>query len=341
VIVDGDVTAGGVVSGVFPVPSVVPGGYQLSVIDEYGIELTTMFTVTGNGASAVDEWNVTLAVDVGGYDSEATFGVRENATAGFDEDAGDQAAPPGFTGVEAYFWYPENPTSPADLRKLSTSFHPVDYPINWTLKVHTFSGTSGNTTLTWNSTEIDGIPSNYSVTLYTTQDVNMRTAHSYSWESTEDTTYYFTILVSPEVEFTLELRAGWNMVSLPISPDEPLSASMVLGDIGFYQLVTWSGSGYYSLSGFEAGQGYWLLVLEDVNVTVSGPPVDSLNLSLSAGWSMIGGTIDEVQAADVFPGFYQLVTWTGTGYTSATAFEPGRGYWVLVLESTEIGLQPN
>jgi hypothetical protein len=42
---------------------------------------------------------------------------------------------------------------------------------------------------------------------------------------------------------------------------------------------------------------------------------------------MIGGTIDEMQADDVFPGYNYLVTWTGTGYVTATVFEPGKGYW--------------
>jgi hypothetical protein len=108
----------------------------------------------------------------------------------------------------------------------------------------------------------------------------------------------------------------------------------------FFQLVTWSGTGYVASSEFEAGRGYWLLVLLDVNVTVSGTPVDSLVLSLSPGWNMVGGTFDEAQAADVFPDFYQLVTWTGTGYTPASTFEPGKGYWALVLETTEIELPP-
>ena len=139
--------------------------------------------------------------------------------------------------------------------------------------------------------------------------------------------------------YVLELTSGWNMVSLPVDPQDA-SASTILGNVGFYQLITWSGSGYISATSFEAGRGYWLLVLEDVNVTVSGEPVDSLILSLSAGWSMVGGTYGEVQAADVFPGFYQLVTWTGTGYIPATVFEPGRGYWALVLAETPIQLPP-
>jgi len=127
------------------------------------------------------------------------------------------------------------------------------------------------------------------------------------------------------------------MVSLPVVPDD-LSAASVLSDVSFFQLVTWSGTGYLPATSFEIGRGYWLLVLEDVNVTVSGVPANSLNQSLSPGWSMVGGIYDEVQAADVFPGFYQMVTWTGSGYTPATVFELGKGYWVLVLEETPIQL---
>ena len=196
------------------------------------------------------------------------------------------------------------------------------------------------TTLSWNAFDIAGIPSDYIVNLDTpTGSVNMREINQYTWTTDVETMYSFTITVTSEVEFTLELRAGWNMVSLPVVPSDA-SASSIMDGAGFYQLVTWSGSGYLTASEFEAGRGYWLLVLSDVNVTVSGTPVESVNLTLSPGWSMIGGLHSSVQAADVFPGFYQLVTWTGTGYTPATIFEPGKGYWALALEETQIQLPP-
>jgi len=143
-----------------------------------------------------------------------------------------------------------------------------------------------------------------------------------------------------ESEFTkLMLTAGWNMVSLPVVPEDP-SAAAVMDGVDFYQLVTWSGTGYATATEFEAGRGYWLLVLGDTNVTITGTPVESLNLTLSPGWSMIGGPNTGVPAVDVFPGFYQLVTWTGTGYAPATVFEPGKGFWALVLEETQIQLPP-
>jgi hypothetical protein len=43
-----------------------------------------------------------------------------------------------------------------------------------------------------------------------------------------------------------------------------------------------------------------------------------------------------VNASSVFPGYYQLVTWSGTSYTTAATIEPGKGYWALVLSPTHI-----
>ena len=52
---------------------------------------------------------------------------------------------------------------------------------------------------------------------------------------------------------------------------------------------------------------------------------------------MIGSVYGKVvNADDVFPGFYQLLTWDGTSYITSTTIEPGKGYWALVLEPTTI-----
>ena len=101
-----------------------------------------------------------------------------------------------------------------------------------------------------------------------------------------------------------------------------------------------AGSSYQKVTDLRLGEGYWLLVLEDVNVTVTGTPIESLNLTLSPGWSLIGGIFSDVPVPGVFPGPYQLVTWNGAGYLPASVFEPGKGYWALVLETTQIQLTP-
>jgi len=290
-------------------------------------------------ARAVEEWNVSLSVDVGGYTSTTVYGMRHEATGGFDADAGDELVPPAPTmGVSSYFYYPDNPVEQyIDYRKLSTSYYPIEYPAQWTLYAKTIS-VSGEAVLTWASWDIYRIPGDYFVSLETpTGSVNMREATSYTWTAEADTTYIFNVTLTSEVEHTLNLVAGWNMVSLPVMPED-VSAASVLSDVGFYQLVTWSGSGYVSATSFEEGRGYWLLVLQDTNVTVKGAPVHGVLLTLPPGWSMVGGPNSEVAASEVFPGFYQLVTWSGSGYVSATSFEPGKGYWALVLQETEINI---
>ena len=297
----------------------------------------------GTPSETVVQWNVTMTVNASGYTSDVTFGVKDGATYLFDAEAGDMPpSPDPPTGVSAYFHYPDNPLYQGflDTTKLSTSLIPVEYPAVWTLKAKSI-GVTGTATWHWNASDIASIPSDLHVTLVTPSgSIDMRSTNQCQGMSIDaDTTYTFTIVVTSEVEYTMELRAGWNMVSLPVTPTD-VSASSVLDGISFYQLVTWSGTGYVTATDFDTGRGYWLLVLEDVNVTVTGIPVDQVSMTLSPGWSMIGGPNSVVTASEVFPGFYQLVTWTGTGYTPATVFDPGKGYWALVLTETQIQLPP-
>ena len=104
--------------------------------------------------------------------------------------------------------------------------------------------------------------------------------------------------------------------------------------------MTWGASSYVSPTVAEAGVGYWVLVLEETTVSIeNADPVTSYELELPAGWSMIGSIFGEtVDANLVFPGFYQLLTWDGSGYVTATTIEPGKGYWALVLEPTTINV---
>jgi len=73
-----------------------------------------------------------------------------------------------------------------------------------------------------------------------------------------------------------------------------------------------------------------------IGLVVSEVVASGFQLDLSAGWNMVSSFDREVIAEDVFPGFFQLVTWNGQGYVSVDVMEPGKGYWALVLEDTNI-----
>jgi hypothetical protein len=73
------------------------------------------------------------------------------------------------------------------------------------------------------------------------------------------------------VVFTLSLKAGWNMISLPVTPGDN-TVSTILSGVGYYQVVTWNPSQgcYVTATSFESGKGYWVFVTHDVDVKVAG-----------------------------------------------------------------------
>lgn len=145
------------------------------------------------------------------------------------------------------------------------------------------------------------------------------------------------LVQSQNTEITIDLDTGWNMVSLPVIAED-MSADSILAGVGYYQLITWSGTQYVEAIEFEVGKGYWLLSLADVSIQVSGTPVEQFSIDLNSGWKMIGGLNTLSSAAETFPGYYQLYAWDGVGYLESTILEPGKGYWALVLEDTQITL---
>ena len=137
------------------------------------------------------------------------------------------------------------------------------------------------------------------------------------------------------VNWKLNLEAGWNMISFSSLPEDA-SFSSIFSDVDFYQVLTWYGSNYVTPTSAEAGVGYWVLVLEETTISiVDYNPVTSYTKSLPAGWSMIGSIYEEtVEADDVFPGFYQLLTWDGSSYNLYKSASCG-------LEHDRINLRPN
>ena len=155
------------------------------------------FTTEPEQGPPSEGWNVSISVEVGGSTTlNATFGMRDGANSSFNSGIGDKVLPPGFAGIESYFYYPDESSSPIDYRKLSVSYLNETYPANWTFYVHTFSGVSGDAEIHWNASYIYDIPNNYYVILNTTSGiVNMRSIDYYEWTATENTYYEFTIMV--------------------------------------------------------------------------------------------------------------------------------------------------
>jgi len=116
--------------------------------------------------------------------------------------------------------------------------------------------------------------------------------------------------------------------------------SVVQSDVNGSFKMQWipTATGEYRIW-FDLGFEYDTIIVTsmfEINVTVSDFFESGFQLNLSTGWNMVS-SFDRVASADeVFPEYYQLVTWNGAGYVSVDIMEPGKGYWALVLEDTSI-----
>jgi len=141
---------------------------------------------------------------------------------------------------------------------------------------------------------------------------------------------------------TVDVSDGWNMVSVPgINPD-----GMLVGDWWSnlngtaYKFVP--GSGYSGITTTVPGEGYWMK--NTGASTYNYPAISTVAhdpIAATAGWNMIGGFEDVVNAnilttntGNIVYPIYQFNP--GSGYAAATNLTPGSGYWVKVSADCEI-----
>ena len=92
--------------------------------------------------------------------------------------------------------------------------------------------------------------------------------------------------------------------------------------------------------------GYWVAVIQDATITVTGAPVETWTGSIAAGWNMIGSVISNASIADpddspggsVQPFAYWWNPDSKT-YVFTTEIQPGKGYWVAATQNCMLTLQ--
>jgi len=296
----------------------------------------------------VIEWDALITATFSGGSDDAIFGVRADATPGFDSgcDIPEPPAPPEPPYVRAYFYYPEQ--IPEELHR--SCLAPENF-MEWPLRIE-YADDIEDITLTWS---VENVPAEYNVLLYRggASVADMRAEDNYTFEAASDN-HDFRVIVGKLVPFTLELTQGWNMISFPILL-ENMSPDAIFG--GYYVLYRWdaenkryvlhadSGSFIEPDSDVEVGVGYWVYVLEDENLDLLGFPVERLILSLRQGWNLIGSSYGGSSIADpaddpddsVLPWAF---TWNTREkrYDMTQLLEAGKGYWVYALRNCTLTL---
>jgi hypothetical protein len=138
--------------------------------------------------------------------------------------------------------------------------------------------------------------------------------------------------------YSTEVRARWNLVSLPFGVSDPRVA------VQFPQ-ATSQASGYVAGVGNTTtdtllpGRGYWLRFDSTEVVGLSGIPIASESLDVAAGWNLLGSVTDTLPTAGLvtIPGgivssYYYGFT-NDSGYMPTDRIEPARGHWVKCNDS--------
>ncbi len=202
-------------------------------------------------------WDALITATFENGIDDAIFGVRPDATAGFDSayDLPEPPPPVEPPYVQAYFRYPGNAPLPTSLYR---SCIPPENIMEWPLRVSYHNG-ADNITLSWN---LKNVPANYAVLLYRGEDLvaDMRAVNNYTFEAT-----------SGNHDFAITTRLERDEIPPPApSPISPPNGTNITDNT---PLLDWSDisdpSGVtYNLS-IARDAGFGLIALQKADLTAS------------------------------------------------------------------------
>jgi uncharacterized repeat protein (TIGR01451 family) len=163
----------------------------------------------------------------------------------------------------------------------------------------------------------------------------------------------------PIETYTLNLKPGWNLISVPIRPYNTTLSDVLAPIAGKYtDVAAWNGQWAYrsyaygswfgDLATIEPKKGYWIYMTEAANLTIHGGAINSFNITLYGGWNLIGWpSTQSVPLSDLTINYVDFATWEdgrwvyrsyayGDWFGELDTIEPGKGYWVNTAENSAI-----
>jgi len=268
-------------------------------------------------------WGVRLEVwtSDGTFVKELTFGTAGGASDGFDTGL-DRESLPVMPGLANAFFL-----SPVDAMPLSRDIRSeADTIIVWNIVA---AGGSG--VLRWDPVDVPAFT-------FINGEFDMQVISEFAFSVGD--TIEIAYQRAPEMEWTVTLSRGWNLVSSPIVVGTGGVRDYfptVVGDAYWYDPAE---RRYLPRRSIEPGKGYFVLALEDTTYTLTGYPVTSFTLTLDEGWNMVGApasdypfaAVDERPEGAIIDGsLFWYDAERGT-YVNSDFLYPGRGFWVCTFE---------
>ncbi|MEX2598913.1 MAG: hypothetical protein WD533_04575, partial [Dehalococcoidia bacterium] len=134
--------------------------------------------------------------------------------------------------------------------------------------------------------------------------------------------------------FSGTIPSQWQLLSVPVGgAGVELSQSVLYGFEGNYIRQTTA----------IAGQGYWGRSPTGESYTVFGSGATSITRELQAGWSLIGGPVDELPTEEIIDEdgiLTQALIYTviDDDFVTVDRLEPYKGYWIFASQAGQITL---
>ena len=151
------------------------------------------------------------------------------------------------------------------------------------------------------------------------------------WDTTATAPTTFTTPAATSIDALVDVKSGWNMVSVPVDPDDKRKVSIFPSAVSNAFAYV---EGYVTKDSLVLGVGYWLKFSSDQDITVRGTPKDRDTIDVRSGWNMVGGIDSPIPASCVgsIPAGLVVSQFFGydSGYYVADTIKAGKGYWVKV-----------
>lgn len=313
------------------------------------VTVTQDWTATARyaeGAPAAPSWQLDLTLG-GTAPAILTFGMRADASDGWDAGIDGHAPPPGpgqacLASDDLALFYSADYRAPAATAEflllvdnpaeepVTISWHPPALPDRKFLSIYEVildSPPSGRDAVARR-------PAGYTA---------LGMAATASLEVPAGASRSYVIRYGDELVFDLPFRTGWNLISLPL---EPLNRAVAVvledappGTLDVQNVWSLARGNYAAAAELHPCIGYWVYAARPTVLLVKGTPVAQTVWNLETGFNMRGVAAPGPAPVDnrICGGIWHWDSAT-MRYLPVTALQPGQGYWIQATQDATIPL---